>query len=233
METNDPTVNIIEWYKTRPSIRLIKELATRLDNRFFFEKITFEDIHNEIRKLDSMKTSHDTDIPLNIIKKNVDIFGNFLYFNYDKAVSNCEFPTSFKNTNTSSVYKKNSRLEEKNYCSISILLNLSKIYKRIMHSQISTYFDNVLSKYHFGFRQGYRSQQCLLVLIEKHKKYLDKGGKCWALLTNLSKAFDCPLHDLLIAKLYACGFENNLLRLIYCYFVGWKQQVKIDNECSI
>ena len=83
-----------------------------------------------------------------------------------------------------------------------------------MHSQIRAYFDNILSKYQFGFRQGYSSQQCLLILIEKWKKRLDKGGKCGALPSDLSKAFNCLLHDLLIAKLHAYGFEIDALRLI-------------------
>ena len=91
-----------------------------------------------------------------------------------------------------------------------------------MHSQISAYFYNILSKYQFGFRQGYSSQQCLLVLTEKWKKSLDKGGKCEALLTNLLKAFNCLLHDLLIAKFHAGSFEISL-RLIYSYLVGKKQ----------
>ena len=54
-------------------------------------------------------------------------------------------------------------------------------------------------------------------------KGLDKGGTCGALLTDLSKAFDCLVHDLLIA---------NSLRLIYIYLVGRKQRVKIDKEYS-
>ena len=99
-----------------------------------------------------------------------------------------------------------------------------------MHSQISAYFDKIISKYQFGFRQGYSSQKSLLVLIEKWKKSLDKWGKCLALLTDLSKAFDCLLHDLLIAKLHAYDFEIDSLRLIYSYLVGRKQRVKIDNE---
>ena len=49
-EKNDPIVNIIERYKTHPSISLIKEHATQLDNRLSFEKITYEDIHKEIKK---------------------------------------------------------------------------------------------------------------------------------------------------------------------------------------
>ena len=48
-ETNDPIVNIIERYKTHPSIRLIKEHAIQLDNRFSFEQITYEDIHKKTR----------------------------------------------------------------------------------------------------------------------------------------------------------------------------------------
>ena len=52
------------------------------------------------------------------------------------------------------------------------------------------------------------------------------------MLTDLSKAFDCLLHDLLIAKLHAYGFEIDSLRLIYSYLVGRKQRVKIDNEYS-
>ena len=82
VETNDPIVNIIERYRTHPSIRLIKEHVTQLDNKFSFEQIPYE-----IRKLDCTKPSQDTDIPSSIIKENDDIFGNFLYFNYNKAVS--------------------------------------------------------------------------------------------------------------------------------------------------
>ena len=66
----------------------------------------------------------------------------------------------------------------------------------------------------------------------KIEKSIDKGGKCGTLLTDLSKAFDCLLHDLLIAKLHAYGFEIDSLRLVYSYLVGRKQQVKIDNEYS-
>ena len=102
-----------------------------------------------------------------------------------------------------------------------------------MHSQISAYVDKILSKYQFGFRQGYSSQQCLLMLIEKWKKSLDKEVKCGALLTDLSKAFDCLLHNFLIAKFHAYGVEIELLRIIYSYLEGKKQRVKNDNEYSI
>ena len=45
----------------------------------------------------------------------------------------------------------------------------------------------------------------LLTMIEKCRKSLKEGGAFGALLTDLSKALDCLLHELLIAKLHAYG----------------------------
>ena len=101
-----------------------------------------------------------------------------------------------------------------------------------MHSKISTCFYSVLFKYKFGFKQGYSSKQHLLVLTEKLKKSLDKGVKYGALLTKLSKAFDCLLHDLLIANLPAFGLDADSLRMIHSYPAGRKQRVKIVTNTS-
>ena len=53
-----------------------------------------------------------------------------------------------------------------------------------------------------------------------------------AVLMNLTKAFECIPHDLIITKLVAYGIERETLRLIYSYLKGWKQCVKINNTHS-
>ena len=51
-------------------------------------------------------------------------------------------------------------------------------------------------------------------MFGKWKKVLDSGGSSSALLVDLSKAFDCIFHGLLLTKLSACGFDYNSLRLV-------------------
>ena len=52
------------------------------------------------------------------------------------------------------------------------------------------------------------------------------------MLTDLSKAFDCISHELLIAKLHAYGFDKRSLVLIYNYLSNRKQRVKVNDSYS-
>ena len=63
------------------------------------------------------------------------------------------------------------------------------------------------------------------------KKYR-QGGNFGALLTDLSKAFDCLPHDLLVAKLYAYGFDLKSVTLVHSYLTERKQRVKIEHIYS-
>ena len=56
---------------------------------------------------------------------------------------------------------------------------------------MTRFFNQILYKYRFGFRQGYNTQNFLLVVVQKWKEALDKSWLGRALLTYLSKAFDC------------------------------------------
>ena len=52
------------------------------------------------------------------------------------------------------------------------------------------------------------------------------------MLTDLSNAFDCLEHDLIIAKLNAYSFGYKALKIIRSYLVNRQQHVKVDSNYS-
>ena len=67
-------------------------------------------------------------------------------------------------------------------------------------------------------------------MLEKFKAAIDRGNQFGAILTDLSKAFDCIDHKLLIAKFYEYGVWSSALNMISSYLKQRTQQTKI-NDC--
>ena len=61
---------------------------------------------------------------------------------------------------------------------------------------------------------------------------MDKGKTFGVLPTDLSKAFDCLSHELIIAKLNAYGFSLSALKLMQSYLSERKQRTKVNQAYS-
>ena len=90
----------------------------------------------EINNLNIRKISQKTDIPVIIIKENIDIVSYFLYHNFNDSLSCSTFPTCIKYAEVTPIHKKDDKTDKENYRPISILFNLSKVYERLMYNQI-------------------------------------------------------------------------------------------------
>ena len=73
-----------------------------------------------------------SDIPTNIIKKNYDIFSEFLFANFNDIILTSLFPEQLKFADIKPVFKKDSQNDKRNYRPVSILSNISKIYERLL-----------------------------------------------------------------------------------------------------
>ena len=101
-----------------------------------------------------------------------------------------------------------------------------------MESQITPFAHRFQSPLLCGFRRNYSTQHTLLILIENCKKALDTKQTASALLMDLSKAFDCLNHDLMLAKLNGYGFSRSALNFTLSYLSQRKQRVKINGSFS-
>ena len=134
------------------------DLAKKLGNPTFgFDFSSYVKAVKEINNLKTRKVSQKTDIPVKLVKENVDIasFSCIII-----SIARCHvlpFP-------------------------LCILPNLSKVYKRPMYSQIYTCSHTILSKFQCRFGKGFHSQHCLLAMVEKWRKTIDEGGETGTVL---------------------------------------------------
>ena len=240
---NDFFVNIVanlgittqrfqETDMNNPIIKAISHRMAAKNTTFSFKDISQDKIESIIKKLDPKKAIKSNDIPTKIIKEFNPLFAEFLTRNFNACLNEGIFPEDLKCSEVVPIYKKKDRRDKNNYRPVSILSNISKIYERCMQEQIDEYFHSILSKFQCGFRRGFSAQHCLLVMIEKFRKIRDQKGVFAAVLTDLSKAFDCIPHNLLIAKLRSYGFDEKSLVFISAYLKDRKQKVKIGSAFS-
>ena len=68
-----------------------------------------------------------------------------------------------------------------------------------------------------AFRSGFGCQTALLKIVEDWKRALDDNKYIAAISMDLSKAFDCLPHNLLLLKLEAYGLTKQSLNLLKNY----------------
>ena len=218
---------ILDKYDNHPSIKKFKESVIEV-NSFSFSDMISQNLENQLLKLDTKKAIMEDDIPSKILIETNDIVSYHLCTLYNKAKNNQNYPTSLKLANVTPIHKKDEKTLMKNYRPVSLLPIVSKLFERNMYNEILGYIDKYLFPYLFGFRKGHSTEQCLIIMLEFWKKALDERKYAGAILTDLSKAFDCLNHDLLVAKLRAYGFEYNSLKFIYSYLKEENKEPKLD-----
>ena len=187
-----------------------------VSHKFKFENVGKDEMYDKIKSLDPKKGSSG-DIPTDVLIGSNDIVCGYLSDIYNQDKSRNQFPLLLKTADVAPHFKDDDRTSEKNYRPVSNLLILSKIYERNMSDQMKKYMEDFISPYIFGYRKSYGPQPCLLSMIELWRKGLDEGKVAGAILTDLSKAFDCISHELLIAKLDSYGFDKQALMFVYDY----------------
>ena len=211
---SDRMDNIIKRCKNHPSIKNIKAKFSSFRS-FSFHPVLMEEVKKVIRGIKNNK-SVGGEIPIQILKESEFTF-EILTNCINKSIETGCFPDSLKEANITPIFKKDDPLDKSNYRPVSILPLISKVYQRLIYNQLSEYTESFLSHILCGFRKAHSTQHALFKLLQSWQKELDNGGFVGTILMDLSIAYDCIPHELLIAKLKCHDIENGSLRLLLGY----------------
>ena len=139
--------------------------------------MTNNQMKNEIQKFNNRNATAFKDIPAKILKNHSDTVAPYLGTIYENSKQISDFPDGLKEADVTPVFKKDDNTNKENYRPVSILPTVSKIYER--RSNLLIYW------------KGLSTQYSIASMVENWKKCLDNTIKAGAILTDLSKAFDC------------------------------------------
>ena len=194
----DSVDKIIDSFRFHPSIKNIKR-NYQITSKFSFKPVSEKFVKDIVNYL-SLNKAAGGKIPPKILKE-CDFSFHFLTNCINEAIKNKKFPDSTKLSNIVPVHKKKDRTDKTNCRRVSILPLLSKVFEKVMYIQLYDYIENVLNQLLCGFRKTHSTQHALFRLIQSWQKELDESGFVETILMDLSKAYNCLPHDLMVAKL--------------------------------
>ena len=145
------------------------------------------------------------------------------------------FPESLKIVKVIPIFKnKGSEFETNNYRPISLLSNVDKIFEKLVHNRLTSFFNkhNLFYNKQFGFRRAHSTYHTLISLTEKIRQSLDKGQFSCGVFIDLQKAFDTVNIDILLRKLELYGIRGNCNKWFRSYLTGRRQYVTVNGKSS-
>ena len=231
-DQHSTTEEAILAHDDHPSVIKIRDAYGENAHSFNFEMVSHDCISKMLRMINIRKATGYDNIPAKLLR----LAQNELTYPITNLVNNSismsTFPDQLKCAELSPLYKKEDNLNKNNFRPVSILTGISKLYESVVNDQLLEFFSRLFNDLIGAFRKGYSCQSLLVKCIDNWKSALDKQQYIGALFMDLSKAFDCLPHGLIIAKLHAYGLELPACNLLFSYLHGRKQRVRISNSRS-
>ena len=180
--------------------------------KFEIPKSTESDIYNVIMNINTKSSQSQYDkIPPKILKLCANEIAKPLSNIINISLNYGTFADTAKISLCTPLYKNppgGNRQQIPLYRPLNVCTSFSKILERYNLNSILEHTNKILSKHITAYRKGHSCQHVLLKLTEDWRKHIDENKIVGGLLMDLSKAFDCLPHELLIAKLEAYGFDK-------------------------
>ena len=188
----------------------------------------------EVMKILNLASPGHEELPMRLIKDNLDILGERIITICNASFIQGVFPTQLKRAKVVPIFKSGDRKDIKNYRPISILNSFNKILEKIAYLQLYYYLtsNNILTRCQYGFRTGYSTENAINNMLTQLYNALDNRQYTVCVMIDLSKAFDTLNRIILINKLEYYGIQGVSLQWFESYLSARDQFVSINGKAS-
>jgi len=209
-------------------------LHNHVTSTFSFSLVSDKDIEDACNLLEGkISVGHDG-MSTAFLKKIIDILKQPLALIFNQCITTGIFPSQLKLSKIIPLYKKCDPEQFDNYRPIALLPGISKIFEKVMHIQIYSYFvsNDLFFGAQYGFRKCHSTEFAALHLTSEISRMLDDKKTPFSIYLDLSKAFDLIDPQILLDKLKHYGFSALSLSLCKSYLSDRKQYVSYSDAVS-
>lgn len=140
------------------------------------------------------------------------------------------FPDRLKTSLVKPIHKKGSKTDPNNFRPISLLPCFSKLFEKVIYIRIYSFLDkqNVLHKNQFGFRRASSTSLAIYEYLSKLWAGLNDRRDCTGLFLDMSRAFDCVIHSILLRQFEYIGVRGIAKELLQSYLTARNQFVVLS-----
>jgi hypothetical protein len=132
------------------------------------------------------------------------------------------------------IYKSGEHNNMNNYRPIAIASPVSKILETAFLTRLQAFleFNKIIDKNQFGFRKNIGTEDAVAKAMDLIYNKMNEGNKVMATFIDISKAFDCVNHSILIEKMKNIKTGKDTENWIRSYLKDRSIQVQIKDEIS-
>ena len=179
--------------------------------------VTPKMVRKVVMNLDLSKASGPDCIPV-VVQKNCEPELSYILAElFNKCLKESCFPYCWKVSSVVPVFKNiGERSTAKNYCPVSLLSVVSKVFEKLVNNRIVDHLDKcgLFSDFQYGFRSFRSTADLLTVVSDRIARAFNRSGATQAVALDISKAFDRVWHAGFLHKLKSYGISGQIFGLI-------------------
>ena len=200
----------------------------------YIEPVNREEITRLINKLPTHKAAGFDEINPRALKLSAPFIAGPLTHIFNLSLSQACVPRKLKISKVIPIYKKKEKFFPGNYRPISLLSIFDKLLEKLMYKRLFSFLTtfHILYDYQFGFRNNHSTILAVTEIVDNIREELDKNNHVLGLYLDLSKAFDCVDHSILLHKMSHYGIRGLANKWFKSYLEDRYQNTYVNDTFS-